>query len=299
MTAINPAIAAAIAAAKAAEDQSKVQKGGGGDYTPPPAGKTLARLVAYLELGKESYKYQGKDKVKDKVRFVFELIGKKHPPREVEIDGTVHKFPVLITLNMNKSFSENGGWRKLFAKLNWAGDITHAAEAVGRAFLVDVVHNIVAGKDGQPDRTFANLTNEAKEYLIGAPQSITIDDDTGEEVVKVLNCGPALSPLRYFFWDHATKEQWDSIFIDGSYAEELNDDGSVKRAARSKNVLQEEIKKATNYVGSAIYNLLAQGGDELDIPDAEQPARPSESGATPPANAGAGTAADEDPLAGV
>lgn len=293
---MNPAIAAAIAAAKAAEDQSKVQKGGGGEYTPPAAGPTLARLVGYLELGKEAYEYQGKPKSKDKVRLTFELIGKKHPPREVEIDGVTHKFPILLSINVNKSFAENGGWRKLFAKLNWRGDGTHVAEFLGNAYLLTIVHKVVKGENGQPDRTFANITNDSKEYLIAAPRSSQMDEDTGEMVFKDLPCGPALTPVRCFLWDYATKEMWDSIFIDGTYEEKKNDDGTVARAARSKNVVQEEIKKATNYIGSPIFNLLAEGGDELEIPDAEQPARPS---AAAPANDGAADTAGDDPLAGM
>lgn len=291
---MNPAIAAAIAAAKAAEDQSKVQKGGGGDYTPPAAGPTLARLVGYLELGKEAYEYQGKPKSKDKVRLTFELIGKKHPPREVEVDGVITKYPVLLSINVNKSFAENGGWRKLFAKLNWRGAGTHAAEFLGDAYLLTIVHKVVKA-EGKPDVTYANITNDSKEYLIAAPRSSQMDEDTGEMVFKDLNCGPALSPIRCFLWDYATKEMWDALFIDGTYEEKLNDDGSVARAARSKNVIQNEIKQATNYIGSPIFNLLAEGGDELEVGEAEAPARPSE--AAPPASTG--SAAEDDPLAGI
>lgn len=294
---LNPAIAAAIAAAKAAEDQSKVQKGGGGEYTPPAAGPCPARLVSYIELGKEGYEYQGKPKTKDKVRLTFELLGKKHPPKEVEIDGVKKLFPVLISITVNKSFAENGGWRKLFAKLNWKSTGTHVAEFLGDAYKLDIVHKVVKGEGGKPDVTYANIQNDSKEYLISAPRVEVMDEDTGELTYKDIPVGPALSPIKCFIWDYATKEMWDSIFIDGTYEEKLNDDGTVARAARSKNVIQNEIKQASNYIGSPIYNLLAAGGDELEIGEVETPTRPSE--ATPPPAESTGSAAEDDPLAGM
>lgn len=296
---LNPAIAAAIAAAKQAEDQSKVQQGGGGDYVPPAAGPTLARLVSYIELGKEAYEYQGKPKTKDRVRLTFELIGKKHPPKEVEVGGVKTLIPVTITINVNKSFAENGGWRKLFAKLNWKGAGTHVAEFLGDAYLLTIEHKVVK-VEGKPDVTYANITNESKEYLIAAPRSSIMNEETGEMEFKPLTPGPALSPIRCFLWDFATKEMWDSLFIDGTYEEKLNADGTVARAARSKNQIQLEVKKALNYVGSPIFNLLAASGDELEIDDAEQPARPSEDAAPPAVAAGAAASElDVDPLAGI
>lgn len=290
---INPAVAAAIAAAKEAEDQSKVQKGGGGEYKPPAAGPTFGRLVSYLELGKENYDWKGQPKTKNRVRLVFELIdAKKHPPIEYK-EGEETKFrPVLVTININKSFGENGSWRKLFARLNSAGDITHAAEALGRAFKLVIHHNT----DKNDDKiVYANLHDETGAYTI-FPATIDVEDpeNPGSIITKPVAIGEAKTPLKCFIWDFATKEMWDSIFIDGSFPAQTDDKGNVTRPEKSRNVLQQTIKEAANYVGSPIYNILQANGDELEVGDAEKPARPAE-----PQTDAAAAAAGEDPLAGV
>lgn len=289
---INATILAAIAEAKKNEDQSKVVQGGG-SYTPPAAGPTVARLVGYFELGKESYDYKGTPKTKDRVRLVFELLGAKHKPTEVTVDGVTTQVPVRITINVNKSFGENGAWRKLFAKLNWAGDITHAAEALGRAFLLTIVHK---ADEKDPKVIYANINDESG-YLIAPPKRTVENEETGDLELVELKVGEALTPIKCFLWDYCDKLQWDSIFIDGEYPAKTDDKGNVTAPARSKNVLQEEIKKATNYVGSPIYNLLAANGDELEIGDAEKPVRSGEKveEAAPAATAGSDTAGD-DPL---
>lgn len=289
MTAINPAIAAAIAKAKAAEDQSKVVQGGG-EYTPPAAGKTTARLVGYFELGKEQYDYKGTPKTKDKVRLVFELTGKQHAAKEIEVNGAKVLIPVRLSININKSFGENGKWRKLFAKLNYDGSITHAAERIGHAFLVEVVHS--KSKDGKV--TYANLDNEAGEFLIGAARIPVMDEDTGEMSEKALTVPPALTDTKMFLWDFCDKAMWDSIFIDGEYPERVVDGVTVP--GKSKNVIQNEIKAADNYIGSPIYDILAGAGEELDIADAETAVSVGAVSNPPPAVEQTGA---DDPLAGM
>lgn len=292
---MNPAIAAALAKAKQAEDQSKVVQGGG-EYTPPAAGKCPGRLVGYFELGKEDYDYKGQKKTKDKVRLVFELLGPKHPPKEVEIEGVKTLMPVRLTVNINKSFAENGRWRKLFAKLNYDNSITHAAERLGQAFLLEVVHSTGEAKQGKPAVTYANLNNAAGEFTIGAPRVTVLDEASGEMIEKPLNVAAALTEPKMFLWDFCDKAMWDSIYIDGTFPERKDDNGVVTQAARSKNVIQEEIKKATNYIGSPVYDLLAAGGEELDIADAETAVSVGAQSNPPPAAEQTGA---DDPLAGM
>src|SRR5690606_31848665 len=43
--------------AKTGRDMTKAETGGGGDYTPPAAGPTRLRFVAYVELGKQKTTY--------------------------------------------------------------------------------------------------------------------------------------------------------------------------------------------------------------------------------------------------
>lgn len=297
MNAINPAIAAAIAAAKVNEDQSKVVAGGGGDYKPPAAGPCFARLVSYLELGKEAYDYKGTPKSKDRVRLVFELFGAKHPPTKLTVEGVDILIPVRITVNVNKSFGENGAWRKLFAKLNWKKDITHAAEALGRPFKLTVVHVPDAKK---PEVIYANITDDSGTFLIDPARKEITDDVTNEISYVDVTVPPAITDLKCFLWDYCDQAQWDSIFIAGEYPEKKDAQGNMTAPARSKNSIQLAIKAATNYVGSPIYNLLSAGGDELDIPDADTVTRdPAAAQAAVEAKAGASTGAGADPLDGM
>lgn len=291
MTAINPIIAAAIAKAKAAEDQTKVVSGGG-EYTPPAAGKTAMRLVGYFELGQEDYLYQGKTKTKEKVRLVFELLGKNHPPKEIDVDGIKVLIPVRITININKSFGDNGKWRKLMAKINYDGSITHMAERLGHAFLGEVIHS--TSDDGK--RTYANLNNEAGEFTIGAARVTVLSEDGINMEERALNVPPAITEPKMFLWDFCDKAMWDSIFIDGEYAEKKDDKGAVVSPAKSKNVIQNEIKAAKNYIGSPIYDILAGAGDELDIADAETAVSVGAQSNPPPAAEQTGA---DDPLAGM
>ena len=90
--------AAAIAAAKEkGPDMTKAVEGGG-EYTPPAAGVTQLRFVAYIEVGKHERTIKGQKKVENRVFLGFELSGPKHPPRE---DGTPHVIFVERSLSLN------------------------------------------------------------------------------------------------------------------------------------------------------------------------------------------------------
>jgi len=103
-------------------------------------------------------------------------------------------------------------------------------------------------------------------------------------------------------WDAATKEMWDSLFIDGEY-----EDG------KTKNVFQEIITKAKNFPGSPIHSILqgvygdeddvdgtnevegADGGEEYEVDEEDTPPAPK---AKPKGKVKA-KAEDDDPLAGI
>lgn len=246
---------AAEAAAKV--NMQEAQKGGGGDYQPPAAGIARARLVAYIELGKHRDEYQGQVKVKDKVQLVFELSGPKHEPREAE-DGT--KYPHRITITESLSLNEKANFFKLFNKMrNGRAEVQHMSQMLGEPFLVKVVH-----KTSKNGKTYAQLRELTGEYTIKAP---VIEDEDGN--VRKVKVADPLSELRLFIWDLASKEMWDSLFIDGEYEARTTDDG-VELPAKSKNVLQNKIREALNFEDSPIGAIL-QGaddfGDELDEDD--------------------------------
>lgn len=228
-------------------DQSQASSGGG-DYTPPPAGPTGARLVGYYEVGKHAGEYQGTPKVNDTVKLVFELIGAKHPVREV--DG--QKVPTRITLTMNLSTNEKSGFFKMFSRIREEG-MKNMIEMLGKPVLLNIVHRKV--NEGKPnERTYANIDKES----VRKPVMQQMNPDTGDIEEQPYPVGPAVSELKAFVWDFATPEMWDAIYIPGQYEERKDDKGNVTAPAKSKNVLQEEIASALNFKGLPCYDYAAK-----------------------------------------
>jgi hypothetical protein len=272
-------------------DMNEAQKGGGGDYTPPPAGLARLRLVEYIELGQHVDGPAGKEKQKELVWVKWELSGPKHKPKELD-DGK--KIPFTISQTMPLSLNEKARFYKLFKRLNHTGEARHFAEFLDPkwSFIGDVIHK--ESGEGTDKRVYANLYN-AEGSTIRPPFIVTIDEETGEEGQKKLPADPALSPLKLFLWNFATKDMWDALFIDGTYDDIKDKDGKVTKEGGSKNYFQNRIKAAKNFVGSPVAELLFAGG-EPDLPGAETPER-SEENKQATADHKAGAAAD--PLAGV
>jgi len=228
-------------------DQS-VATTGGGDYTPPTAGVTGARLVGYYEVGQHAGEYQGKPKVNNTVKLVYELIGSKHPPRET--DGG-EKIPVRLTLTLNLSTNEKAGYYKIFSRLR-DEDTKHMVQLLGKPVMLTVVHK--ERGEGQNKRVYANIDKDS----IKKPIIQQLDPETQDVVEVPFNVGPALSELKAFVWDFADAEMWDSIFIEGMWEERKDDKGVVTSPARSKNVLQEEISRALNFKALPCYEYAAK-----------------------------------------
>lgn len=228
----------------AAEVQSKGQNQtvaqAGGGYELPAAGLAFGRLVAYYELGKHAGSYQGKPKVNDKVRLVFELTGPKYPHRE--FDGV--KEPIRMSLNINKSLSPKGLYLPLMTRMNHTKDATHMIGLVGRAFKFLVEH------EEKGDKKYANIKIES----IGAPTIDVENQETGEVETRIKDVPQAITPLKGFVVDFADEDMWDSIKIDGEWEARTDDKGNLIKAAQSKNVIQLEIMKALNFKGMPIYD---------------------------------------------
>jgi hypothetical protein len=265
-------------------DQTKAQSGGGGDYEAPAAGPCQLRFVAYVELGKQKGIFQGKPQIKDKVQLVFELVGKRHPARTLE-DGTV--IPHRVTVVENYSLNEKAHFFKLFTRMNYKQTAQHIVQLLGEGFKGELFHDKWTGKDGK-ERTDVTLKSEAG-YSIAPPRKEDEDSETGWVDLVI---PPAHSTLKAFLWEQADLEQWGSLFIEGEYPERKDDKtGAVVAKAKSKNVLQDKIKQATNFVGSPIHTLLVAGGQAIDIPamdeqeddvpGKQQAAQPSSHGSTP------------------
>lgn len=245
----------------------------GGDFENAKAGFCLLRMVGYFEIGKQAGTFQGKPTLKDKVQLVFELSGPNHPPRVME-DGT--KVPHRVTIEETFSLSEKARFFKLFRTMNYKGEATHMVQLMGEPFKGSVIHRKYKRRTDTEATGMTGLAIELYDKVAGAftiaPPRVDVNDpDTGMPTgeVRVLTVPPALTTPKAFLWDFADMDQWAAIFVDGEYPERKNDKGEVTAPAKSKNVLQNTIKSAANFKGSPIYNLIAEAGGSLDIPDAE------------------------------
>lgn len=247
-----------------------------GDYEPPAAGPTVARLVEYFELGTHEEEYQGQKKKVNKVRWVFELLGKKHAPKD--IDGV--KYPVRVAVDFNASLTDKSKFFQVFSRCRT--DEKNAAQLLGSGFLIDIVHK-KSKRDGK-EVIYANVNRDTIRKPI-----TQVPDEDGELVETVLAVPPALSEQKIFLWDFADAEMWDSVFVAGEYAEQKDDKGNVTKAARSKNRIQLEIASALNFKSLPCYDYAAsklagdgkvsrEDSDNLDdeIGDAEVPKRTEE-----------------------
>ena len=249
--------------AAAMVDQTQTKAAGDYDYTPPAAGLTYGRFIEYIELGKQPQRpYQGKPKPDcEEVRITFELLNPKRDIREIEVDGGTKKIADRISVRVPIKLSDKAQFVKLFRKMTYGRDaIKHMAQMLGEPFLITIVHNTSA-KD--PNKVYANIRDADGNWLIGPPRHV--DPLTGEskDISKLI---PAeLSPQRIFIWDMPDKEQWSSLYIDGTRT--VTRDG--KEVEVSKNWIQEVILGAKNFPGSPLAALLS-GTDQLSI-DPETP----------------------------
>lgn len=243
-----------LAAIKAlAEQQAQtgpdLNKQTGGDYKPPEAGSTQLRFIEYVETGVHTTGKEGStygQKTKPRAQFGFELSGKKHEPKEIE----GKRYPHIIRFELVIGQGKKNDYSKLFKLMvqEYPGR-KNFAQLLGEAFRGVVIHREWKTASGDT-RVSADLKNGDAGFTI---TGVTYEDPETNEVKK-LKVAPNISDLRLFLWDLADTDQWDSIFIDGTF-----EDGNTK------NKLQEKIKAAENFTGSPIYDVLIEAGrgDEL------------------------------------
>lgn len=240
-----------------AEDQTEVTSGGDYEYTPPPAGKTIGRLIEYIELGKQKQRpYQGKPKPDaDMVRFTFELLDPKKHKVEYEVDGEKRTRYNTISFNISKKLATKARFKKLFDALDYGRGNKHVAKMLGNAYILTVFHNEVE-KDGKKT-TYANLWDANGNFGIAAPRinKNAADPTQDEDWVDIpeARLPKAFSPLRMFLYEIPTKATWDSLFIDGT--REIKTGDKVEQV--SKNWLQEMILSASDFTGSPLDVMLS------------------------------------------
>lgn len=220
-----------------------------GEYQPPAEGVARLRLVGYIETGVHTTGAGSKfgPKTKPRATLVFELSGKNHAP--VERDGKL--YPHTIAINLAISQHQKAVYSKLFKTMvqDFPGR-KNFAQLLGEAWIGTISHRKFKRADGSEGKV-AELKND-NGFTI---RSTTFEDpETGD--TKKIKVDPPVSDLRLFLFNFASLDQWDSLFIDGTY-----DNGD------SKNKFQEAIKSAENFQGSPIYELLVEAGrDEELIP---------------------------------
>ena len=248
----------------------------GADYTPPPKGLARLRFVGYIEIGKQEKKGQKGVKVEDQAHLIFELHGKGYEPKETE-DGL--KIPHRITVKLNKSLNEKATYYKLFKRMNYEQKATSFIQLLGQGFLGNVGHFTIPAADGQPEKVIANFRDDSGQLTIRPPRLETMDEETGEVVVKTVPVPAAIGDQRCFIWESKPEwfdKMWPSIWVDN----EEKDGGFYVQL----------IKSALNFAGSSIEAYLKAKGVDLGIPDAED-AKAGKGKATKPAASG-----EEDPL---
>ena len=232
MSKLAQALALAAQAAQQAPDMTEAQKGGGGGTRLLPVGKSLGRLVEYIEFGSQSQEFGGvaKDPALE-VQLGFAL----YSPGYANEDGTpyvIRPYPFAVSRN------EKARAFLLFKSLNWKGDKTHFAQLLGEAFIVDIVH----APKSKADPTLVSRVNlqgflPPLDPLSKAPYPVPEARD---------------EDIRLFLWDFPDKAAWDDLKIEGTF-----DDG------RSKNFVQEKMLGAKDFAGSALEQMLLGAGVAL------------------------------------
>lgn len=292
----NLARIAALAAAAKATGPDLTKESTGGDFKLPDEGACRLRFVEYREIGVHTTEWNKVKKTKPRAWFGFEVSGPKHPPITLPDGRTIAQ-----TIRFKEVIGQHAknGYMKLFKKMTEDHpNATNFVELLGQAYRGKIVHS--EKKEGK--RQYANLKDDAG-YTISSPKYE--DPETGE--LKEVLVAPVLGDVSAFLWEYSDLEDWDAMYVDGTY-----DDGG------SKNAKQNEIKRAENWVGSNLYNLLVEAGREADtIPapltekqkaeaaaeeDADDEAKPAKAEPAKVSKSALETAADDegaDPLAGM
>lgn len=236
-----------------------IDTGGGFERIVTPKGTYPSRLVGYVEVGlRKGGSYQGKDKPDYQQAWLFfELLGKKLAREIGEGDEKRTIYPVHLERIAIKN-GDRANFTKLLKKMDYGRGNTHMGLMLGEGFRVGIVHKVDAKDD---KKIWANIKND-EGYLVSGPFVEVVDDETGESTTKKVRVPEQTVAERALLWDDPTMDQWESIFIDGSYTKKA-DDGTEEEV--SKNYIQEACLSAEDFEGSPLQALLAS--QEMTLPD--------------------------------
>lgn len=293
-------MAAAAAAAKAAgSDMNEVKKGA--EKVLVPKGACRLRLLEYIELGIHDKVFEGKVAGQRPYgRLTFEVSGPNHKPTVLDDGRTI---PHTVRIDEVMGQTAKNAWSKIFKQMaaEYPG-VTQFYEMLGdQGGWRGTIHH---GKGKVSQKEYATLKGPGGYNFLSKTYN---DEESGE--AKTVVIAPAVGKVRAFIWDYPSLEDWDSLYIEGTF-----DDGAPK------NAIQEKIKRAHNWQGSPMYVLLMEAGREKDTcPDPkwkefggaasgdgdesedDKPATGSADKAPPAATKQASALADngDDPMAGI
>jgi hypothetical protein len=160
-------------------------KGGGGDFTPAPAGTHVARCVRLIDLGTHHGEWQGTPTVRNQVYIGWELPN--------ELDSFNDKMqPYVVGMFATNSLNEKSKLRPLLEA--WRGRAFSVEELMkfdlvnilGQPCLLTVVHEV---KDGK-----------TKAKVLGAGK-----------LVKGMECPPQVNPSQQFWIDEFDPAVFESL----------------------------------------------------------------------------------------
>ena len=170
-------------------DMSVASKGG--EKYLLPEGVALARLVEYIEFGKQPQEYKGEKKDPCmEIQLGFALYGEGYQKE----DG---KPRMISTYRMKRSNNEKAKSFKLFSRMNAKRTAKNFAQLLGEPFLVPIVH--VSNNKGTYARIELDTIGDAIDPVRRTEYPVPV---------------PSEDIYRVFLWNHPTQEMWDSIHIE-------------------------------------------------------------------------------------
>ena len=220
---LNPFAQQIDAAQEVLKDMTEVQKGGGGKLWPE--GWALVRLVEYVELGDRAVEFNGEMKAPSPHFYLgFQMYNAGYRFD----DGKPGR---INTFDLSQSTNEKAKAFKLFKRMNIKGTAKSFANLLGETFMVQVKHYKGKAADAKP-RAILDL------------DTFTAAIDPMSKQPYPCEAAP-MEAYKLFLWNFPTKEQWESLFIEGT-----TDKGD------SKNWLQNKIMEAKNFPSSPLEMML-------------------------------------------
>lgn len=248
----------------------------GFEQSLPEPGDAPARLVGYVEMGTHPQPdYQGDSKPPAReIVLTFEVFGTKNT-REIEVDGVKKKVGALLRVNITEKLGKRAKFMRLIGAMRYGrseADKPHISHMLNEVFLVTIRHGVGL----KSKKAYATLQSEDGSFMIRRPV-VNRYNEVGELLgeIDLSDKTPEASiPLRMFLVDNPSLNQWKSIEISGTYKKKIKaDDGTEIEEEKSKNFLQDMVRRSLDWSTSPMRALLVDTGtydesSELELADA-------------------------------